>query len=98
MIDLGYTYNLETAAQPSKPAKSRKEYPTCWIRKTSLPIKPTDVGKTLTVTVQVHITGIEERTHEDRGPTKEYQLEIRGMALGTKRDDLKSAVRKAARR
>lgn len=99
MIDLGYMYpDSKEAAMPMKMPKRTKEYPTCWIRKASLPIKPTDVGKTLTVTAQIHITGIEERTHEDRGPSKEYQLEIRGMALDTRRSDLKNAIQKVARR
>uniref|UniRef100_A0A6M3K1G8 Uncharacterized protein n=1 Tax=viral metagenome TaxID=1070528 RepID=A0A6M3K1G8_9ZZZZ len=97
MIDLGYMESTGPC-EPIKERKTRKEYPSCYVRKTQLPLSATDVGKTLTVQASIHVTGIEERQDERSGKFTEYRFEIRSMAIDSKRNDLKKAIQKAARR
>ncbi len=98
MIDLGHIEPASTMEAPVRNnRKLRKEYPTVWIHHTDLPLSPTDVGKTFTITGTIHITGIEERVREDRQKRKEYNFELRSIAIDNSRSRLKAAVKKNAR-
>ena len=97
MIDLGYMESTGPC-EVTKERKTHKEYPSCYVRKTNLPLLPTDVGKTLTIQATIHVTGIEERTDERSGKFTEYRFELRSMAIDNKRGALKEAIQKNARR
>ncbi len=80
-INLG---RKETTAicQPEKP-KNRVYYPSFCIYDKKLPIEPDDVGKILTATIQLKVTGVNMRTNEDK-QSLNYDFDVREIVFNDK--------------
>ena len=73
----------ETPISVSKPRGDRISYPSFYISDKKLPIEPEDVGKTLTATIQLKVTGVNMRTNEDK-QSLNYDFEVREIVFNTK--------------
>ena len=65
----------------SKPRGDRVSYPSFYISDKKLPIEPEDVGKVLTATVQLKVTGVNMRTNENK-QSLNYDFEVREIVFG----------------
>ena len=72
-----------TAMCQPKVSKSKVHYPSFYISDRKLPIEPEDVGKTLTATIQLKVTGVEVRTNENKQGLN-YDFEVREIVFGNK--------------
>jgi hypothetical protein len=63
--------------------KNRVRYPSFYISDKKLPIEPDDVGKVLTATIQLKVTGVNMRTNEDK-QSLNYDFEVREIVFGNK--------------
>jgi len=79
-INLG---EKETSTLIEKPRKDRVHYPTIYISDKKLPIEPEDVGKTLTATVRLKVTGVNMRTNENK-QSLNYDFEVREIVFNIK--------------
>ena len=71
-----------TAVQPER-SKNRVHYPSFCIYDKKLPIEPEDVGKILTATIQLKVTGVNMRTNEDK-QSLNYDFDVREIVFNTK--------------
>jgi len=71
-----------TGVQPERP-KNRVHYPSFYISDKKLPIEPEDVGRVLTATVQLKVTGVNMRTNENK-QSLNYDFEVREIVFGNK--------------
>ena len=67
----------------SEVSKSKVHYPSFYISDKKLPIEPEDVGKTLTATIRLKVTGVNMRTNEDK-QSLNYDFEVREIVFGNK--------------
>lgn len=81
-INLGKKETV-TACMPEKSRKNKVYYPTIYISDKKLPIEPEDVGKVLTATIQLKVTGVNMRTNEDK-QSLNYDFEVREIVFNTK--------------
>ena len=80
-INLGRKETEPTCAV--KRPKNRVHYPSFCIYDKKLPIEPEDVGKTLTATIQLKVTGVNMRTNEDK-QSLNYDFDVREIVFNTK--------------
>jgi len=80
-INLGKK-ETSTICQPER-TKNRVHYPAFYISDKKLPIEPEDVGKTLTATIRLKVTGVNMRTNEDK-QSLNYDFEVREIVFGNK--------------
>lgn len=80
-INLGKIETVPTV-QPER-SKNRVHYPSFCIYDKKLPIEPEDVGKTLTATIQLKVTGVNMRTNEDK-QSLNYDFDVREIVFGNK--------------
>ena len=60
--------------------KNRVHYPSFYISDKKLPIEPEDVGKVMSATVQLKVTGVNMRTNEDK-QSLNYDFEVREIVF-----------------
>lgn len=77
-INLG---KKETSTEISEPKKGNVYYPSIYISDKKLPIEPEDVGKMLSATVRLKVTGVNVRTNEDK-QSLNYDFEVREIVFG----------------
>ena len=63
--------------------KNRVHYPSFCIYDKKLPIEPEDVGKVLTATIKLKVTGVNMRTNEDK-QSLNYDFDVREIVFNTK--------------
>lgn len=63
--------------------KNRVHYPSFCIYDKKLPIEPEDVGKILTATIKLKVTGVNMRTNEDK-QSLNYDFDVREIVFNTK--------------
>jgi len=80
-INLGKKEITPVCESPKR--KNKVYYPTIYISDKKLPIEPEDVGKTLTATVQLKVTGVNMRTNENK-QSLNYDFEVREIVFGNK--------------
>lgn len=81
-VNLGYKYGTEV----TKVEKKSIHYPTFYVSKKKLPIEPEDVGKMLTATIQLKVTGVNMRTGEDK-QSLNYDFEIHEIIFDNKKKE-----------
>jgi len=79
-INLG---KRETSTVVEKSRENKVYYPSFHISDKKLPIEPEDVGKTLTATIQLKVTGVNMRTNENK-QSLNYDFEVREIVFGNK--------------
>jgi len=70
------------SCQPER-TKNKIQYPSFYISDKKLPIEPEDVGKMLTATIQLKVTGVNMRTNENK-QNLNYDFEVREIVFGDK--------------
>ena len=63
--------------------KNKVHYPSFCIYDKKLPIEPEDVGKILTATIKLKVTGVNMRTDEDK-QSLNYDFDVREIVFNTK--------------
>ena len=82
-INLGKKETM-AACQPERvKSKSKTYYPSFYISDKKLPIEPEDVGKILTATIKLKVTGVNMRTNEDK-QSLNYDFDVREIVFNTK--------------
>ncbi len=76
-INLG---RKEISTMVDKAKENKVYYPSIYISDKKLPIEPEDVGKTLTATVRLKVTGVNMRTNEDK-QSLNYDFEVREIVF-----------------
>ena len=71
-----------TSCQPEV-SESKVRYPSFYISDKKLPIEPEDVGKILTATVRLKVTGVNMRTNENK-QSLNYDFDVREIVFGDK--------------
>ena len=79
-INLG---KKEISTRVTEPKGSNIYYPSFYISDKKLPIEPEDVGKLLTATVRLKVTGVNMRTNENK-QSLNYDFEVREIVFGNK--------------
>lgn len=80
-VNLGKKETMTTCV-PER-TKNKVHYPSFYISDKKLPIEPEDVGKTLTATIQLKVTGVNMRTNENK-QSLNYDFEVREIVFNTK--------------